>query len=73
MRTNSSAAAAELVRGMAQRTGFDLSEIPKALQFRTMVRACQGCTSPGECAKLQASNDALDTPPSYCRNADRLG
>ena len=73
MRTQSSATAAELVRGMANRTGFDLSEPVNAMQFRTMVRACQGCSNPGECAKLQASSDPLDKPPSYCRNTDRLG
>jgi hypothetical protein len=68
MRPISLATAAELVRGMSDRTGTDLSTPVRAFQFRNMVSACRGCANPGGCAKLQADNERLTAAPDYCRN-----
>ncbi len=68
MRPNSFATAAELVRGMSDRTGTDLSEPAHAFRFRAMVTACRGCSNPGGCAKLQADHAHLSGAPDYCRN-----
>ncbi|WP_224814232.1 DUF6455 family protein [Hasllibacter sp. MH4015] len=72
MAKNSITNAAELVAGMAERTGFDLTAPDNYRQFRSMVMACRGCSNPDGCAKLQETATQLDAPPSFCRNRDRL-
>ncbi len=68
MHANSFANAADLVSGMAARTGTDLSDPALTPRFRGMVAACRGCANPGGCAKLQAVHERLDSAPDYCRN-----
>ena len=63
----------DLVRGMADRTGVDLTDPALAVQFRQMVMACAGCENQGGCAKLQAANDTLDSAPDYCQNKSVFG
>lgn len=66
------ARSADLVSGMAERTGLDLTEPGHAMAFKQMVFACAGCTDQDGCTGLQAANDSLDRPPAYCRNAARF-
>ena len=63
---------ADLVKGMAKRTGADLFAPHHAGQFRQMVMACAACSNHEACTQLQAENDTLDLAPSYCRNAARF-
>ncbi|MBF9044267.1 adenylosuccinate lyase [Rhodobacterales bacterium HKCCE4037] len=63
---------ADLVKGMADRTGTDLSNPQTAQQFKRMVLACTGCVGHDACAHLQAENDTLDAAPVYCRNAEHF-
>lgn len=70
---------ADLVSGMADRTGTDLSAgilaNPEsgARAFAAMVYRCASCTEQDGCRHLQAGNDRLDQPPAYCRNRAALG
>lgn len=68
MRPNSFANAADLVSGMAQRTGTDIGSPELAPKFRGMVMACRGCANPSGCAKLQAAVERLEHAPDFCRN-----
>lgn len=69
---------AELVSGMADRLGIDMTEALLAdadragPQLRTMVMTCTGCREQGACTRLQAEHDHLDAPPSYCLNGARF-
>ncbi|MEJ6387975.1 DUF6455 family protein [Gymnodinialimonas ulvae] len=59
----------DLVKGMAARTGHDLTDPTHASQFKQMVLSCTGCTDQDACARLQSETDTLDAPPADCRNA----
>ncbi len=63
---------ADLVKGMAQRTGHDLTDPKEASQFKQMVMACAACSDQAACTRLQAETDTLDAAPAYCRNAARF-
>lgn len=63
---------ADLVKGMATRIGYDVSDPAHAPLFKQMVFACAGCSDQDGCARLQADADTLDAAPTYCRNADRF-
>ena len=43
-----------------------------SLATRPEVVRCASCSEHEDCARLQAENDRLDLPPSYCRNAALL-
>ena len=76
---NKLANSADLVSGMAERTGTDLSAAilanpeTAARQFAAMVYRCSACTEQDACSHLQAEHDHLDQPPAYCRNRAALG
>lgn len=63
---------ADLVKGMAERTGHDLSDPLHASQFKQMVMACTACADQEACTRLQAETETLDAAPVYCRNAARF-
>lgn len=64
---------ADLVKGMAARTGHDLTDPAHATQFKHMVMACSTCTDQAACTRLQAETETLDAAPAYCRNAATFG
>ena len=69
---------ADLMFGLTERMDVDLGSLAQtnpeqaALEYRSMVLQCTGCSDPVACAKLQRSNDHLDEAPEYCRNRDAL-
>ncbi len=63
---------ADLVKGMAERTGHDLSDPATASNFKQMVMACTGCSDQDGCTRLQAENETLNAAPAFCRNAARF-
>jgi hypothetical protein len=68
----------ELVAGMADRVGDDLSAscdtqpVSAASRRRGMVIRCATCTAQDDCQHLQDANAVLDAPPAYCRNRDQF-
>ena len=72
---NRIAESTDLVVGMAERLGVNLSHRfgaspdSQALMLRSAILRCAGCREHGDCVALQAENDHLAVPPSYCRNA----
>ena len=63
---------ADLVKGMADRTGHDLTDPTEASHFKQMVMACTACSDQDACTRLQAETKTLDAAPAYCRNAARF-
>lgn len=59
---------AELVQGMAERTGTNLATPTNAVQFRSLVMRCSACGKQDACTNLQADSTSLDQAPDYCRN-----
>lgn len=65
----------DLSQGMAKRLGADLSlgdpetAGPRA---RDLALRCAFCEEQAACAKLQARNERLESPPEYCRNKGLL-
>lgn len=64
--------AQDLSQGLAKRLGIDLAAgAPEvaAKRLRDVTLRCATCRDQASCAKLQASTNALQTPPVFCRNA----
>ena len=65
---------ANLVHGMADRLGADLSgpvlrnPDRAAIEYRAMVLRCATCSDQPGCTVLQASCTHLDHAPDYCLN-----
>ena len=67
---------ADLVNGMADRLGVDLSgpishdPEMEAQKYRRAVLRCSNCSNQDGCIGLQAKSSHLDQAPSYCMNTD---
>ncbi|TMV06382.1 adenylosuccinate lyase [Ruegeria sediminis] len=68
----------DLMQGMADRLGVDLSEAicnspdTEAAKYRGAVIRCSCCADQGACAELQAQNDRLAEAPDYCMNREMM-
>lgn len=72
------AGSVRLLAGMITRLGlhvandFDTGPAGPAPVIADMAVRCRACEAQAECDLLQARNDRLDTPPTYCANHTRL-
>lgn len=72
------AVSADLMTGLIDRMGKtvlgpnEMPSLAQARKIRNMVYRCSACPDQRGCAALQAKVQHLDTPPTYCPNAEAL-
>ncbi|MCB1340753.1 MAG: adenylosuccinate lyase [Pseudooceanicola sp.] len=72
------AQSADLVKGMADRLGIDLTArmirqpFTEPMAMRAMTLRCADCASHAECTTLQDANAHLDSAPAYCLNGRKF-
>lgn len=72
------AQSADLVKGMADRLGIDMTArmirqpFTEPMVMRAMTLRCADCDCQAECATLQDANAHLEAAPDYCLNGRKF-